>query len=262
MSATSTRKSGTLKVPGASLYYEIRGSGPVLLMMPGGPASGSIFESIAGHLAPHYTVLIYDPRGLARSELEGPIEDERLVEILADDVHRLLAAVGDDRAFVFSSSGGAVIGLELAARHPEQIRTLVAHEPPRFGPVTEGGEDLHETYRTKGVGAAMSRFMVEAGLGEPSPEMLASMEGNRDFDFFLGHYIVGLARHQPDITMLRHVPCRIVPAVGTDSRGELAHLGGLGLANILGTEAEVFPGGHGGFMTHPAEFARRLEEVL
>jgi hypothetical protein len=104
--------------------------------------------------------------------------------------------------------------------------------------------------------------MTGAGLGTPSSEMLDSLEASRDFDFFFGHYIVGLARHKTDTAALKRIPCRIVPAVGADSRGELAHLGGLGLAKILGVEAEVFPGGHGGFMTHPAEFARRLREVL
>jgi pimeloyl-ACP methyl ester carboxylesterase len=261
-----TVRSRALQLPDASVYHEIRGTGPVLLMMPGGPATSSIFQGIADHLAPHYTVVTYDPRGLGRSEISGRIDDGRLAETFADDVHRLLSAVADDQAFVFSNSGGAIIGLELATRHPEQIRTLIAHEPPRFGPETEerekGGEDLHETYRSKGVRVAITRFMTEAGLGTPSSEMLDSLETSRDFDFFFGHYIVGLAKHETDVAALERIPCRIVPAVGADSRGELAHLGGLGLARILGVEAEVFPGGHGGFMTHPAEFARRLQEVL
>lgn len=266
MGKASTAKSGILDVPGAILSYEIRGSGPVLLMVPGGPANGSVFQKVAEHLAPDYTVVTYHPRGLSHSKLKGPIDDDQIVAILADDIHRLLKAVSDDRAFVFSNSGGAIIALELATHHAEQIRTLVAHEPPRFGPATEhrgeSGEDLHGTYRSKGVRAAMARFMAEAGLGEPSPEMLDSMEANPDFDFFLGHYIVGLARHQTDVPALQHVACRIVPAVGADSRGEPAHFGSLGLARILGAEAEVFPGGHGGFMTHPAEFARTLRQVL
>lgn len=60
-------RSETLKVPGAIIYYEVRGSGPVLLMMPGGPATGSVFREIARDLAPHYTVVTYDPRGLGQS---------------------------------------------------------------------------------------------------------------------------------------------------------------------------------------------------
>src|SRR5260370_16672043 len=124
-------KTAMLSVPGASLYYEVRGSGPVLLMMPGGPADASAFRNIAGHLASHFTVVTYDPRGLSHSKLESPLEKEQIVQVFADDVHRLLAAVaGKEKGFVFASSGGATISLELAARHGEQLDTLVVHEPP------------------------------------------------------------------------------------------------------------------------------------
>ena len=71
MSPTMATKIETLKVPGANLYYEVRGSGPVLLMMPGGPADASAFRSIVGHLATHYTVVTYDPRGLSRTKLRA-----------------------------------------------------------------------------------------------------------------------------------------------------------------------------------------------
>jgi pimeloyl-ACP methyl ester carboxylesterase len=258
----ATMHSETLHVPGARLYYEVRGSGPVLLMMPGGPADGGIFHVIAEDLAADHTVVTYDPRGLSHSTLEGPVDNQRLVEIMADDVHRLIEAVGEDKAFVFASSGGAVISLDLAVRYPEQILALVAHEPPRFAPAPEGGTDLHEVYRTRGVRAAIVSFIVGAGLGEPPAEALDSMEKSPDFDFFFGHYVVGLGKYEPDVAALKQAPCRIIPAVGGDSAGQFAHLGGLGLAKILGMEAAVFPGGHGGFMSHPAEFAKRLREVL
>jgi len=129
MQTSTPTKTDQLKVPGASIYYEVRGAGPVLLMMPGGPADAGAFRNIAGYLASDYTVVTYDPRGLSHSPLEGELRDDRIVQIFADDVHRLLAATATEPAFVFASSGGATISLELAARHPEQVRTLVAHEP-------------------------------------------------------------------------------------------------------------------------------------
>ncbi len=172
MDGGAPTRTATLSVPGAQLSYELRGMGPALLLMPGGPADAGVFGPIAPHLVPHYTVVTYDPRGLGHSPLEGPVDDDRIVEVLADDAHRLLAAVTTDKACVFANSGGAVIGLELAARHPEQIQTLVAHEPPKFVPPDAGrpaqpdfSDDLYETYRTQGVGPAMSKFMVGAGLG-------------------------------------------------------------------------------------------------
>src|SRR5947208_2123299 len=78
----------------------------------GGPADGGIFPVIADDLAADHTVVTYDPRGLSHSTLEGHVDDERLVGIMADDVHRLIEATGEDKAFEFASSGGAVISLD------------------------------------------------------------------------------------------------------------------------------------------------------
>jgi pimeloyl-ACP methyl ester carboxylesterase len=277
--ATTEYEAKTLKVPGASLYYEVRGSGPVLLMMPGGPADAASFHPIAGHLASHYTVVTYDPRGLSHSRLEGSLDGDRIVEIFADDAHRLLTAVTKERANVFASSGGAVIALELAARHPEQIKTLVAHEAPAAVLLPDTArriadmKDIVETYRSAGIGPTMQKFMAYAGIrggpppapqGEPTPEMLeamANMQRNMGFWFGSG-YFGSIGAYEPDFDALKKCSCRIVSAVGDESRGELAHQGGLGLAERLGTEAVVFPGAHGGHGSHAAEFAAKLREVL
>ncbi len=106
MRATSTIKSETLQVQGANLYYEVRGSGPVLLMMPGGPADATTFRRIEDSLASRYTVVTYDPRGLSHSHLCEPLDDARMVETFADDAHRLLVKTSRSKASVFASSGG------------------------------------------------------------------------------------------------------------------------------------------------------------
>ncbi len=260
MNPTGALKTNTLKVPGASIYYEVRGSGPVLLMIPGGPADARVFRRIAEHLAASYTVVTYDPRGLSHSKLEGALQDERIVQIFADDAHRLLTAVAKESAFVFASSGGAVIGLELAARHPEQVRMLVSHEPPAPAllpdPARERAamEEIVETYRTAGIGPAMQKFMVQTRIrtgppppppGEPTPEMREAMaQMQRNMDFWLGHYFRAIAAYEPDFGALKAGSSRIVAAIGDESRGQLAAEGGLGLAERLGTEPVVFPGAH------------------
>src|SRR6266852_6405060 len=160
MNPTVSMTAERLAVPGASLYYEVRGSGPVLLMMPGGPADAGNFRHIAEQLAPNYTVVTYDPRGLSHSTLDGPVRDERIVEIFADDVHRLLTATAKEPAFVFGSSGGAVIGLELVARHPEQVRIFVSHEPP--APAL-----LPDPARERGRWRRSSKPIAPLALGRP-----------------------------------------------------------------------------------------------
>jgi pimeloyl-ACP methyl ester carboxylesterase len=134
----------TLKVPGATLYYEVRGAGPVLLLICGGIYDAAGYAGLAGRLADHYTVVTYDRRGNSRSPLDGPPERQS-IEVHGDDAHRILTAVGvtgNESADVFGNSSGAEIGLELAARHPEQVRTLVAHEPPEVPPFAEFTSDL------------------------------------------------------------------------------------------------------------------------
>jgi len=271
-----------LKVPGASLYYEIRGSGPVLLMIPGGPADASVFAGIAPRLSDRYTVVTYDPRGLSHSTLDELPEDQRIVEIFADDAHRLLAAVRSAPAFVFGNSGGAIIGLELVTQHPQQVQTLVAHEPPAAALLPDGSailagmQGVYDTYQREGIGPAMQKFLAAAGLngglqpgesgppqGEANPEMLEEMaQMQRNLEFFLAHYLLTITGYQPDIAALLSCSTRIVAAVGETSVGQVAYRGGVVLAERLGTEVEVFPGDHGGFMTYPDEFAETLHKVL
>jgi pimeloyl-ACP methyl ester carboxylesterase len=279
MQKTVPVKTSLLKVPGASIFYEVRGSGPVLLMMPGGPADAGAFRRVAGYLESDYTVVTYDPRGLSHSTLDAPVNDERIVQIFADDVHRLLTATAKEPAFVFGSSGGAVIALELVARHPDQVRALVSHEPRapalQADPARERAAmaDIVETFRSAGIGPAMQKFMVQTRIrsgpppppppGEPTPEMREAMaQFQRNMEFWLGHYFMAIANYEPDFDALKAGSSRIVPAVGDASRGELANEGGLRLAKRLGTEAVVFPGAHGGFESHAPEFALKLREVL
>ncbi len=270
----------TLKVPGASLYYEVRGSGPVLLMIPGGGADAWMFTGIAGLLADRYTVVTYDQRGTSRSKLDGPPVDQR-VETQGDDAHRLLAALGTEPAYVLGSSGGAMTGLELVARHPEQVRTLVAHEPPAVELLPDAAshraaaQDVYDTYRSSGPWPAMQKFLANAGLEggqpsseagphvEPSPDVLEAMARMQaNVEFFLAHMLLPISTYVPDVATLRTVPTRIVIGVGDASRGQVAHRSGVAVAERLGTTPVVFAGGHGGFQSDPGPFAEKLDEVL
>ena len=148
-----------LDVPGARLYSERRGSGPLLLLI-GSPMDSTGFTPLASALADHYTVVTYDPRGIGNSSREDTSEDVTPAQ-QADDVHRLLSALGGEPADLFGSSGGAVVGLALVTAHPDQVRTLVAHEPPVLELLPDAAQlraeidDIIDTHRVEGAEKAM-----------------------------------------------------------------------------------------------------------
>jgi pimeloyl-ACP methyl ester carboxylesterase len=121
-------QSDTVSVPGGTLYYELRGAGPILLLIPGGRMDARVFGPLAERLADRYTVVTYDCRGDSRSSHTGA-PDELTAELHADDADRLLEVVGDEPSYVLGSGSGAIHGLELVARYPDRVLTVVAHEP-------------------------------------------------------------------------------------------------------------------------------------
>jgi clorobiocin/coumermycin A biosynthesis protein CloN7/CouN7 len=260
-----------LDVPGASLYYEVQGSGP-LLMLIGHPMGTSGFAAIAPLLAEFYTVVTYDPRGFARSTIDDPDQDAD-PDVVADDVRRVLEAVGQGSAYVFGSSGGAVTGLALVAQRPELVDVLVAHEPP-VGLLLEEADDaragmheIYDTYCDMGIGAARGKFSAFTGLAiEPSEEdddlQPPSAEEVADAERFFGHGLLPIALYEPDIPSLRAASSRIVVAGGTTSTGEFPQRTAFALAKRLGTPLLDCPGGHVGFISHPREFADALRACL
>jgi len=265
-----------LDVPGARLYYERRGAGPLLLMI-GSPMDSTGFAGLAHVLADRYTVITYDPRGIGHSTREDPTQDIT-PERQADDVHRLLSALGGGPADIFGSSGGAVVGLALVTARLADVRTLVAHEPPVIDLLPDRAQvraqiqDVYDTYRADGPDQAMPKFMAHAGLGdppgqepgapawEPTPEQVATMRAATEV--FLAHLLRPTTNYRPDIGALRAAEPRIVVAVGATSKGQLAPRSAQALADQLGTPAAEFPGDHGGFLALPAQFAQVLHQLL
>jgi pimeloyl-ACP methyl ester carboxylesterase len=272
-------KTATLKVPGATLHYEVRGSGPVLLCISGGPTDAGMFTDLAGRLADRYTVVTYDQRGHSRSTLDGEPEDIP-VSVHADDAAAILEAVGTEPAYVYGNSGGGTIGLELVVRHPGLVRTLVAHETflmellPDAERWRSEFDAISELYRAEGVMAAMGKFgaIVEEGgpryseemqKAPPSPEaqeMMGRMAGN--FDLFIAHELRLNGSYVPDVDALQRGSTRIVSAAGENSGEQAARRSALALAERLGIPPTKFPGAHGGWGSDPQGFAERLHGAL
>ena len=279
MSARTEAEVRTLQVPGATLYVELRGEGPVLLLITGGPTDAGIFTDLATRLADRYTTVAYDQRGHSRSPLDGEPEDIP-VSVHADDAAAILRSLGDEPAYVYGSSGGGTIGLELVARYPELVRTLVAHEASLMELLPDGEawharfDDIFETYRTEGTFPAMGKFGAAVEEGGPkyseelqqtpptpeSEEMMGRMMGN--FDLFLAHELRQNGQYLPDLDRLKSVPTKIVSAAGETSGEQGARRAAIALAVGLQIPLTTFPGAHGAWGADPQEFADRLDEAL
>ena len=242
----------TVKVPGATLYYEVRGTGPVLLCIPGGPTDAGMFTDLAERLADDFTVAAYDPRGHSRSPLDGEPEDVPL-SVQADDAAAILSAMGSEPASVYGNSGGGTIGVELVTRHADQVGTLVAHEAPIMELLPDAdawrgtGEDITKAYETGGAFAGMGVFGAAVEVGGPNTarrcsnrrsrrrprheEMMARMAGN--FDQFIGHEVRQFMAYVPDIDALKAAPTRIVSAAGETSGEQGARRSAIALAERL-----------------------------
>ncbi|MER5178733.1 alpha/beta hydrolase [Streptomyces sp. NPDC002896] len=263
----------TLDVPGARLHYEVRGAGPLLLVM-GAPMDAAAFAPLADALAGDHTVVTHDPRGISGSRLDDP-EQDSTPDLRADDVAAILDDLGAESADVFGSSGGAVTGLALAGRHPGRVRTLVAHEPPLLKLLPDAGEriavidDIVEAFHREGIGAAWMKFMAAAGFdvggddggptpppGEPSEQDLANSAR------FFAHEMRDTSCYEPDVDALTAGAARVVVGIGAASGGLITYRTSRALAELLGTPPVEFPGDHGGFLGQPKEFAEVLQKVL
>lgn len=277
----------TLDAPGCVLTYDVRrnpsSTEPPLLIF-GSPMGASGFEALADRF-PDRTVVTYDPRGAERSKRTDGA-DRTTPEEHADDLHRLIGAVGGGPVDIFASSGGALNALALVARHPSDVRTLVAHEPPVFAslpdrdPVIAACVDVHDTYLRSGFGPAMAKFIAllsQQGpipadyVQRPAPDpatfgLPAEDDGSRD-DPLVGLNMIPIAHYVPDFAAIRSASARVVIGVGEDSSNAVAGRAGLAVAERLSVEPVTFPGGHDGFAggegrAAPDAFATRLRAVL
>jgi pimeloyl-ACP methyl ester carboxylesterase len=282
-------KTHTLDAPGAVLFYDVRSNDsstePVLLLI-GSPMGADGFVTLAGHFTDR-TVVTYDPRSAGRSKrTDGSLEttpDEH-----ADDLHRLIEALDAGPVDIFASSGGAVNALALVAKHPEQVRTLVAHEPPAAQELPDreralaAATGIHQTYQSSGFGPAMAKFIALVSYEGPIPEGFADQpgpdpasfgmptgdDGSRD-DPIVGQNMISCTHYQHDFDALRAAPTRVVIGVGAESGGMMAGRAAVAVAERLGTTPVTFPGGHDGFlggeyggMGKPDAFAATLRQVL
>jgi pimeloyl-ACP methyl ester carboxylesterase len=284
-------ESHTLDVPGATITYDVRGDladrGPAAapLLLIGSPMGAAGFVTLASHFTDRPVVTV-DPRGVERSR--RTTTGEHSPEAHAEDLAAVVDALGVAPVDVFATSGGAVNALAWVAARPEQVHTLVAHEPPLIEVLPDADaaaavvEDMYATYQSSGTGPAMAKFIAlvmhqgevtDAYLDRPAPDpamfgLPAGDDGSRD-DPLLGQNLRRCTQYRLDHDALLAAPTRVVVGRGEESGQELAARGADGVAARRGRTTVAFPGGHAGFLGgeygqhgSPDEFAARLREVL
>ena len=280
-----------LETADADIAYDVHGPLPTAegrppLYMIGQPMEASGFATLASYF-PDRTVVTYDPRGLGRSiRRDGGVDNVPTVQ--ADDVHAVIEALGAGPVEMFASSGGAVTALALVVAYPDDVTTLVAHEPPLIPVLPDAAAaeraraGFHDAYEARGWGAGMATFVaMTSWRGEFTDEYFAQPaadpaqfamptedDGSRD-DPLLSDRSWAISSYRPDVDALAAAPTRLVLAVGEESVDTFTARATAATAELLGQQATVFPSHHGGFLGgefgyagQPEAFARKLREVL
>jgi aminoacrylate hydrolase len=112
----------TLRIDDAELYYEVTGQGEPVLLVPGLSGRGSFWASQVTELSGDFRVIVHDHRGTGRSTHS---RIRYSVEQMADDVLRLMDALGVDAAHLVGHSTGGAIDQVIALEHPRRLRSLV-----------------------------------------------------------------------------------------------------------------------------------------
>ncbi|MFJ9862786.1 alpha/beta fold hydrolase [Streptomyces sp. NPDC101165] len=226
------------------LSYDVTGSGPVLLLVPGGAGHPMGLGPLTERLAHRFTVVTYDPLGLAHGRLGLAVPDQRPAD-WSEGAYRVLEAVlpADEQAYVFGTSSGGIAVLDLLARHPRRLAHVVAHEPPCVTVLPDGRERREEL-----IGAL-------DGPGRPPAEGADAAP----MGVFLTHVLRPFTAYVPSLTSLER---RLTLAVGAESRGQLLYRTAELLADRLGSRLVEFPGGHLGTLDHPVEFADALADTF
>jgi pimeloyl-ACP methyl ester carboxylesterase len=274
-------KTGFVATEGDELFYEVRGQGLPLLMIPGGGGDGRMYSSVAELLSDRYKVITYDRRANARSTGNDPLNFDICQQ--SRDAVAVLHATGEASGFIFGNSSGAVIALDIAKTQPQAVRAIAAHEPPitRVHPHAEKWRrffaSVYSTSFRLGTLTAMLQFVF--GVGLPIRQIIRSsknreteLETSREVhmrpenisDYFVKQELLPVTNYMPDLDMIKKGGVKVFMAAGKESLkkkrfyAETAPV----LASMLNCEMIIFPGHHVSYLDMPNEWSGALHNIL
>jgi pimeloyl-ACP methyl ester carboxylesterase len=279
----SGKKVMKVKTEGDEIYYEVRGKGLPLLMIPGGGGDGGAYSFVTDILSDEYKVITYDRRACARSTMSFP--DHFDIAQQSRDAAAVIHAAGEESAFIFGNSSGAVIALDMAATQPQAVRGVIAHEPPlaRIHPNAQKWQKFFQgVYASSfrfGNSIAMLRFTIGIGMDYKFADAFRAartarkermrnrgeyLDQRKVMDFFIKQELLPVTNYEPDIEHIKENRIKVIMAAGKRSLAkrrfyaEAAQI----LAEKLSCEFVEFPGHHGSFVDVPNEWATTLKKSV
>lgn len=161
------------ETPLGAIAFHQTGSGEPLIISHGGESHKGQYAPLAPLLAPGIRAISYDQRDIADT---FSVANPYTMADIADDVVRLMDALGFDKAHIAGFSFGGLVSLNVAVHHPDRVQTLIAGtSPDNRRPPSEFLKTIF-TLDT----AERSEAMIKAVLtekGQADPEMSATIRG-------------------------------------------------------------------------------------
>jgi pimeloyl-ACP methyl ester carboxylesterase len=279
-------KTGRVTTEGDTLFFEVREPAqatihpPLLMIAPGG-GDGWQYSYVADILADEYKVITYDRRANGRSTMNSPVNFE--ISQQSRDAVAVLHAAGEQSAFVFGNSSGAVIALDIAKTQPQICRAVVAHEAPlpRVLPDSHHWQRFFANVNAMAYNLSPSlaalRFML--GIHVPVGKLIQASRGVNKHsqassepylrakiatEILVKHELLPVTNYLPDNAQIQKNGVRVYLAVGEwglERKTWYVKAAQI-LSEQLGSELVIFPGHHGSFMDLPEEWAAVLRKIL
>ena len=255
-------ESSTVESEGATIHFWYQGSGPLLILIPGGGGNGHDYDRILPLLSQKYTALTFDRRGngQSRTSENKPLNPAQQ----ARDIIAIIKNVGFQKAYIFGSSGGGVIALTLASLYPKYVQQVIAHEAPTYTILPDASEwidfcySVYDTYKAQGPLAAWKIFFKSTVGLEFDGDDIPHSTG----DYFFQYEYLFLTLFTPDLLRIRENGVQVKIGVGIDSGDAPYARTTMKQAEILDCPKLVFPGHHTGYISQAETFSQILINTL